>query len=242
MTPNPRAGLRGALPLLHLLAAFLVVALPACAQAPGGAATGDRTPASAAQRDSAMAAADRSRSKGADGAPLVIYEVSDFQCPFCRQWVEGTWPALDTAYLETGRARLVFMNLPLPGHAEAYTAAEAALCAGAQGRFWPMHDLIFQRQEEWSAGGGAARMREYARQIGLDEGAFRQCADENWMAPIIIGDLMQASRAGIGGTPTFVLVPSDPGSPMQQRVLSGALGFEEMRGEIEAALAEAERR
>jgi protein-disulfide isomerase len=234
MNETSAPGRHRILTVLPLMAALLLV-LPACAQSPGTPAEAGRQAASPSQRDSAMAVADRSRSKGAEQAPLVIYEVSDFQCPFCRQWVEQTWASLDSAYIETGRARLVFMNLPLPSHPESYTASEAALCAGAQGRFWPMHDLIFERQQEWSRGEGTARMREYAGQLELDMAAFRQCTEENWMAPIIVGDLMQAARAGIGGTPTFVLVPTDP-ERGEQRVLSGAVGFEAMQEEIEAAL------
>src|SRR2546425_944497 len=92
------------------------------------------------------------RSKGRPGAPVTVYEMSDFQCPYCRSFALTTLPILEREYVQTGKVRLVYINLPLPYlHANALAAALVATCAARQGKFWPMHDALFQHQEAWAA-------------------------------------------------------------------------------------------
>src|SRR3989449_7615083 len=77
------------------------------------------------------------RSKGRPGAPVTVYEMSDFQCPYCRAFALATLPLLEREYVTTGKVRFVYINLPLPSlHANATAAAEAALCAARQHKFW----------------------------------------------------------------------------------------------------------
>src|SRR5207249_9488018 len=86
------------------------------------------------------------RSRGRLNAPVTVYEMSDFQCPYCRAFALATLPLLEREYVTTGKVRFVYINLPLPSlHANATAAAEAAMCAARQSRFWTMHDL---RSEE----------------------------------------------------------------------------------------------
>lgn len=223
---------------LRVCAAVLALAAaPACAQTRPDAEAAPQTPALGPEALAALVAkADSSRSKGVEGAPLTIYEVSDFQCPFCRQFFEETWPRIDSAYVQTGKARVVFLNLPLPIHAAAWPAAEAALCSGAQGKFWPMHDLLFQKQKEWGDGDVNARLEEYARSLSLDLAAFRSCTENDYVAQTLVNDVMQVSRAGMSGTPAFLLIPSDPAQRGASQALSGAVSFEEMSQQIEALL------
>jgi len=221
--------MRHPIPLVAAAAALLVfAAAPACSQAP---AADLRTPTlSAVERDSIAARAERSRSRGAENAPVVIFEISDFQCPFCRQFTEQTYPALDSAYIQTGKVRLVFLPFPIPSHPEAWAAAEGALCAGAQGKFWPMHDLLFQRQAEWSRDGlSQEQLERYAGTLELDLTAFRACTLGDVVAPLLVGDLLRIAGAGIGGTPTFIL--------NGQHALSGAQPFSEFQRQIDALLA-----
>lgn len=175
--------------------------------------------------DSLITRANESRTKGVAGAPITIVEISDFQCPFCRQFSERTLAALDSAYIRTGKARLVFYNIPLPSHPAAWSAAEAALCAGAQGRFWPMHDRLFADQARWSAAPTPAEHFDaYAAALGLDAASFRECTQNDRVAPLLITDVMQAARGGVSATPTFVVVrePKEGENPeLAQRVLSG---------------------
>jgi protein-disulfide isomerase len=161
---------------------------------------------------------------------VTLVEISDFQCPFCRDFAMRTLPALDSAYIRTGKVRMLYINMPLPMHSHAWGAAEAALCAGAQDAFWPMHDRLFAGQDEWSrAPNPTERFVAYAGALQLDMAAFRRCVDEDQVAPILIGDLMQATQNRINSTPTFVLNETD--------VLTGALPFAEFQKRIEAALA-----
>src|SRR2546430_12022945 len=91
------------------------------------------------------------RSKGRSDAPITLYEMSDFQCPYCRAFALGTMPLLEQEYITTGKVRLVYINLPLTTvHPNAQAAAQVALCAARQDRFWAMHDMLFRHQDQWA--------------------------------------------------------------------------------------------
>jgi protein-disulfide isomerase len=213
---------------LAAAALLLTATLPACGKTQG-------TPSTArvsVNADSIIARADAGRSKGPEGAQVTIVEISDFQCPYCREFAVNTYPRVDSAYVRTGKARIVYMNLPLSMHANAFPAAEAALCAGAQGKFWPMHDRLFATQREWSAETDAVqRFERMAQALQLDMAAYRDCTVSDRTAPLIINDAMQAAEAGIRGTPAFILV-----SRAGQRPMSGAVTFEQFSAEMEALL------
>lgn len=220
-------------PTLATVALLLTATLPtaACGQTQGAAPAS--ASASAANPDSTLARADRGRSKGAERAQVTIIEVSDFQCPYCREFAGSTLAAVDSAYVRTGKARIIYINLPLSSHQQAYSAAEAAMCAGAQGKFWPMHDRLFATQREWSGQADAgARFERLAQALELDMAAYRDCTGNDRVAPIIVNDAMQAAQAGINGTPAFIL-----NSPAGQRSLSGAVPFEQFAREMDALLA-----
>jgi protein-disulfide isomerase len=209
--------------------ALTLAASGACAQPPAPSAGTSAAPVPA-DVDSVIPRADRDRAKGVVGAPLTVVEVSDFQCPFCRQWTETTYRQFDSAYVRTGKARMVFINYPLPNHPRAYAASEAAMCAGAQGKFWPMHDRLFATQREWSGMADAARRFDaYATEIGLDMAGYRDCTANDRVAQLIIGDALKAAGGGISGTPAFVINGT--------RFLGGAVTFDQMKAELDAALA-----
>src|SRR2546425_890321 len=91
------------------------------------------------------------RAKGRSDAPVTVYEMSDFQCPYCRSFALTTMPLLEKEYVQTGKVRFVYINLPLTTrHPNAAAAAELAMCAARQGKFWPLHDLLFQHQDAWA--------------------------------------------------------------------------------------------
>ena len=80
-----------------------------------------------------------------------LVEISDFQCPFCKQWHDETFAKIDQEYVKTGKVRMAYLNFPLSRiHKNAQVAAEAAMCAGAQGKFWELHDSLFQTQTRWA--------------------------------------------------------------------------------------------
>jgi protein-disulfide isomerase len=206
------------------------LATTACGQSRTGAQTAQ---ASSLSPDSLEARANRGRIKGADSAQITIVEVSDFQCPYCREFAAGTYKQLDSAYIRTGRARILYINLPLTLHREAFGAAEAAMCAGVQGKFWPMHDRLFATQREWSGQADAAqRFERIAQEMQLNMADWRDCTANDRTAGLIVGDAMQAAEARINGTPTFIL-----NSRNGQRSLSGAVPFADFAREIDALLA-----
>lgn len=233
MTRPLRRPSRGRASPAALAASLLLLATTtACAQGErsGGASAGSGdTAAAAAQADSLLPRAERNRVKGQPSATVTLIEVSDFQCPFCARFAAETYAKLDSAYIRTGKVRLVFINYPLPNHREAWAASEAAMCAGAQDAFWPMHDRLFATQREWSGQADAPqRFTRFAEELKLDMGAFRACTEGDRVAPLILTDVMQASNAGVQGTPFFLVNGRVP--------LSGAVPFEQLAGAIEAEL------
>jgi protein-disulfide isomerase len=146
-----------------------------------------------------------SRTKGAAGAPVLVYEISDFQCPHCRKFAVEVFPQIDSAYIRTNKVQWVFVSLPMPNHLNAWVAAEAALCAGAVGnRFWPIHDRLFESHAEWSnAAAPGPILARYAREAGVPMDAYQACVDEDRVAPLILQDVIFGSR--VTGTPTFIV-------------------------------------
>ncbi len=245
MTASPA---RGYLPALHpplpptpahamrstILAALLLVTSGAATSACGQSRPASQAAAAApAEVDSVRPRADRARMKGEEGAPVTIIEISDFQCPFCAEFARTTYHQVDSAYVRTGRARLLYIHLPLSNHGEAFRAAEAAMCAGAQGRFWPMHDRIFAAQRAWSGAPDAVQQFDrMAEALQLDLPQYRDCMVNGRTAALVVGDAVQAGGAGITGTPSFII-----NAPGGQRALSGAVPFAEFAREMDALLA-----
>ena len=156
--------------------------------------------------DTVRERADRSRVKGDSTAPLQVFEVADFQCQYCARYFQETYPAIDSLYIETGKVRYVFITYPNANHAKAWPAIEAAYCAGAAGKFWQMHDLLFERQDEWVGSPTPARIFEdYAQELDIDTGSFSACVANDRTAPLQVRDLEQVSRAGISSTPFFII-------------------------------------
>ncbi len=145
--------------------------------------------------------------KGAETAPLVLVEFGDLQCPACLQWVRETRPALEAAYVATGKVRFVYLDLPLDFHLRAFDAAVAAQCAGRQGSFWEYHDLIFAHLRYTPDD-----FRRYAETLGLDRAAFDACLADPAVADGIREDVRLAGALGINATPSFVLARPRPGS------------------------------
>ena len=186
------------------------------------------TTARPAQTDSIITRADLARIQGSATAPLWVIEVSDFQCPFCKQWHDQTYPALRDQYVKAGKVRLAYVNFPLASHAHAWPAAESAMCAGAQGKFWPMHDGLFATQTRWQAlSSPMVVFDSLAQANGLDMRSWRDCVSSGKMKPLIEADHDRAARAGASATPSFmignqILTGAQP-LPVLQRVIDSAL-------------------
>ncbi len=147
------------------------------------------------------------RSKGSSKAPVTVYEMSDFQCPYCRQFALETFPQLERDYVKTGKVRWVFINFPLTSvHAHASAAAELALCAGKQQAFWRVHDLLFAHQESWAplkeAGPFFVSLADSAR---LSKPALLTCLQSPDTRNSVRADAEGAARSGATSTPTFYI-------------------------------------
>lgn len=156
----------------------------------------------AASQDDPLA----SRAKGSPTAPVTVYEMSDFQCPYCRRHATETYPALEREYVNPGKVRWVFVNFPLPMHPNATPAAEVAMCGAQQGKFWPIHDLLFKHQEVWAPLKEPAEfMLSLADSVGADRAQLTSCVEGKQTRRIIETDAMGAARAGATSTPTFYI-------------------------------------
>jgi len=144
------------------------------------------------------------RTMGSATAPVTIYEMSDFQCPWCGRFARETMPALEREYVATGKVRIIFVNFPLPMHANAGPAAELAMCAAKQGRFWPMHNLLFRTQDRWVG------LREpgvfflgLGDSVGADRDQLTACVRTAATRDLVRVDAEGAARSGARSTPTF---------------------------------------
>ncbi len=149
------------------------------------------------------------RSKGRADAPVVVYEMADFQCPACRQFALETMPALEREYVRTGKVRFVFVNFPLSFfdstfHRNATPAAELAMCAAKQDRFWPMHDALFQRQSVWAPlADPSTYFAALADTVGLARRPLAACLTDGSVRAEVAAEAQRSYRAGARSTPTF---------------------------------------
>ena len=169
---------------------------------------------------------------GSANAPVTLVEFTDYQCPFCRRFQTETWPQLKRRYIDTGQVRFIVRDLPLSFHSNARPAAEAAHCAGEQGRFWPMHAGLLGKDADLTPHG----LEERARSLGLDLARFRACVAANKYEPAIAANAAEAGALDIRGTPAFVVGAAAHGE-LDGLLLEGALPYEDFRTVLEALLA-----
>jgi protein-disulfide isomerase len=173
--------------------------------------------------------------KGNATAKVALIEFSDYQCPFCSRYTRDVLPQIRTDYVETGKVKYVFRDLPLAFHKNAFKAAEAAHCAGAQGKFWEMHDALFENQ----AALAPEQLATHAKTVGVDGARFQACLDSGKFAAEINKDVADAGAAGITGTPSFLVGVIQPGDGRVRVVkkLVGAKPYAEFKAAIDSALA-----
>jgi protein-disulfide isomerase len=140
---------------------------------------------------------DRDHSQGPADAPVTLVEYGDYQCPFCG----AAYPIIKDVQARMGdRLRFVFRNFPITtSHPNAELAAEAAEGAAVQGRFWEMHDLLYENQDRL----GGEDLHGYASRLGLDVETFDRELAAHAHADRVHEDFMSGVRSGVNGTPTF---------------------------------------
>lgn len=165
-------------------------------------------------------------------APVEIMEFADFQCPGCGQFATITGPDVKTRLVDTRQAYFRFMHYPLGSiHRNAWNAANAAECAGEQGKFWAMHDQIFAGQPDWSDKRNPQSLfGQYVKAIGGDESAWASCYESRRMYPRIQATLKEGERRMVSQTPTFIV---------GRRVVPGVSGYDQLKAYVDSARAEA---
>ncbi len=174
--------------------------------------------------------------KGDKNAPVTVVEFSDFQCPFCSRFFRQTLPQLDKEYIKTGKIKLVYRDYPLVRiHPNACKAAEAAQCAGDQGKYWQMHDRLFANPKFL----GEKDLHGHAKALGLDAAKFKTCLDSGRKKAGVRADIADAVKAGVRGTPTFLIGYTEPGKSTIKAVnrIRGARPFASFKAAIDPLLA-----
>ncbi len=183
---------------------------------------------SAPMVDSALLArADRGRVLGAEDAMWIVM-ISDFQCPYCKQWHDSSMTALKRDYIDKGIVRLAYLHLPLPNHTHATGEAEASMCAAAQGKFWEYADALFAVQQQ------VARVPDIgptllriADELKLDRATFVTCRQSESIRMLVQNDVRQAAQARVQSTPSFLV---------GDFLVQGALPYSDFRRAIDTAL------
>lgn len=146
---------------------------------------------------------------GDKNAKVTIVEFSDLQCPFCKSFVDETFPELKEKYIDTGKVKLTFRHYPLNSiHPNAQKAGEASECANEQGKFWEYHDKLFATQESWSPYAETELISAfvtYAGDLGLDTAQFQTCLDTDKYKQAVIDDTNAGNKAQVDGTPAFFI-------------------------------------
>jgi len=183
---------------------------------PTGQATGDTT--------RVQVSIDDDDFLGDANAPVTIIEFSDYECPFCARFYEDALQQIKEKYVDTGKVKFIYRDFPLSFHTNAQKAAEAAECAGDQGKYYEMHNMLF----ESGVDGGVTAFKQYATNIGLNSNEFDVCLDSGKYYDEVQNDIKDGSAAGVRGTPaTFV----------NGILVSGAQPFSVFEQIIEAELA-----
>ena len=163
--------------------------------------------------------------RGTDKAPVTLIEFSDFQCSFCRKFWQTTLPLIEKKYISTGKVKFVYRHLAILGK-HSVASAQAAECAGEQGKFWEYHDKLFA-----SAGSPLAftdgKLKGYAKELGLKSQDFNQCLDSGKHLKKVEGETATAAFLGARGTPAFFL---------NGQLLVGAQPFQVFESAIEREL------
>ncbi len=223
-----------------VLAAIALACAPASSSTRGSESTSASTVAATTapltdsiqpSKDPDVVRADLARIAGNPAAKVWVIVISDFQCPYCKQWHDETYPAFNDEYVKTGKVRFAYINYPLNSHMNAWPAAQTAMCAAAQDKFWPMHEALFATQQQWEVlSPPKPFLDSLARSLKLDMKRFSDCVSSGKMRSLIQADHDRALNAGANSTPTFLI-----GS----EVVVGAVPIADMRKSIDSALAKA---
>ena len=169
---------------------------------------------------------------GSPDAPVQVMEWGDFECPQCGNFAVVTEPDVRKRMIDSGLVALRYFDFPLPMHPNTWPASHAAACANEQGKFWPMHDRLFQGQLEWNSQATTDPKKVftgYAKDLGLNVDQWTQCYTTEKFALQIQANRAEGDRRRVTGTPTFFI---------GDRQLMGNVTYDALRKEVDAVIAE----
>lgn len=173
--------------------------------------------------------------KGDTKAPVTIVEFSDFQCPFCKRFYDQVLPSLDKEYISTGKVRLVFRDYPLEFHKNALPAAIAANCAQEQGKYWEVHNFLFEHPDKLDT----ASMLSSADELNINREKFEKCVNDKTKEAEINKDFQDGQLYGVRGTPSFFIGKTeDNKNELTGVYIRGAQPFQVFKTEIDKLLAQ----
>lgn len=170
---------------------------------------------------------------GNASAPVQVLEFADFECPACGSFATLTEPDVRKRLVETGLVSFRFLDFPLPIHQNTWDASMAAACANEQGKFWEMHDSLFYSQDQWSTEATnrpKAIFARIAKSLVADTKQWDACYDSQKYKLNIAANQREGDRRAVASTPTFVI---------GDKVIKGALGFDELKMWVDSAAAKA---
>ncbi len=167
-------------------------------------------------------------------ATVTMVEFADYQCPFCSRYYTQTFNEIKKQFIDTGKLRYIVRDYPLPFHPMAGKASEATHCAGEQKKekFWEIRTKIFENQKELSV----EYLKQLAKEMGLNTEKFNQCIDTEKYKDEVKKDMDDGSKAGVSGTPSFIIGKTTTEKEFKGFKMSGAYPFEQFKSLIEKSL------
>ena len=178
--------------------------------------------------DTTNAGAAQGYLMGKVDAPVKILEYADFECPGCAGFATVTEPDVRSRIIEPGLASITYYDFPLTQHRNTLAASNAAACADEQGKFWPMHDRLFQAQDEWNGEATDSPkpfFKRYATEVGVDAPKWETCYDARKYQKRISANLADGLRRGVGSTPSFII---------GNKLYRGMGGYDEMKAIVDS--------
>ena len=209
--------------LLGVIALIGVAALGYVASKPKAAPTDVKNIA-----DTSNAGPAQGYLMGKVDAPVKILEYADFECPGCAGFATVTEPDVRARIIEPGLASITYYDFPLTQHRNTLAASNAAACADEQGKFWPMHDRLFQAQDEWNGEATDSPkpfFKRYATEVGVDVAKWESCYDARKYQKRISANLADGLRRGVGSTPSFII---------GNKLYRGMRGYDEMKAIVDS--------
>lgn len=141
---------------------------------------------------------------GESNAKVVVVEFTDFQCPYCKSFLDNTFGKIKNDYVQTGKVRFAVRHFPLSGHTNAQKAGEAAECANEKGKFWDYHNTLFAKQSDWASKSQSDVVNafaDYANDMGMNREEFKICVESGKFASAVTSDLSYGQSQGVSATP-----------------------------------------